>query len=295
MRHGLWVGLWVGGVACLGASPAEVPPEGAVLQSGPWKDFDLRPLGALCGVTREGALDCPSLQQAGVVLPEGDFQSVVLTGGSGMAGCALSTSGELACFDAAPGSRLVSEVPSGRYLALAGHSLVYSYACAIDEGGSVQCWGEGVDDPVPEGAWQAVLSSWDDIFCGLREDATLSCFAVNGIGVTEVTREVPDGSWDDVSVGGDYACATAGETLTCWGDVPDGALPDETLVQVGTGDANICGVLPAGGARCWGSGAWGQLDVPGGEFHKVLPAREQVCGLQGNGDIACWGLDPFEG
>jgi hypothetical protein len=279
---------------CFGRLPGgEETGPGAGVQGGPWKDFDLRALGALCGVTQEGELDCPRLEQAGVELPEGDFQSVALTGGTGLAGCGLRTSGELACFDATAGSRLVSEVPSGRFVALAGHSLIDAHACAVDEGGLVHCWGEGVDELPPEDTFQGVLSSWDNTFCGLRPDRTLTCWTSSPTGSDEVTRAVPEGAWDAVSVGKDYACAMAGTSVTCWGELPEDDLPDEGLLQVGTGDWNVCGVRTEGTARCWGSNGYGQLGVPDGEFIKVQPVREQVCGLRPEGELSCWGLALF--
>lgn len=259
----------------------------AVAQQGPWSQFDLDIGRRLCGVLQTGELDCPGAQLLGITLPDGPFVAVELTGGA-FAGCGLRASGEVACFDQIAGSRLVGEVPSGPFTALAGHSFIGSRMCALTDAGAVICWGEPSDYPPPEETFVS-LSAWNDTLCGVKSDGQLSCWNAMRFS-QEVVSGVPDGQWDAVSVGYDYACAVREQLAQCWGDVPGDEPPDEPLVVLDAGEANTCGVRADGTAACWGTNGWGQLDVPEGQFDSVQPALEQVCGLRADGDVTCWGF-----
>lgn len=311
MNGTIWV--WLGWLGCVGCSiegpgsggqglagtpyggsglPMTTGNPNVIRQAAPWQDFDQGVLaGSLCGVTEDGAVDCPSAAARGIELPVGTFVSVAITGGAEAAGCALGTSGEVVCFDADAGSRLVSESPEGTFIAIAGHSFVYAHACGVAEGGTVRCWGEGIESEPPTDVFQAELSGWQDTWCGLLEHGTISCWGSTGAGSSEVMDGVPDGDWAAVSVGDHYACATSGTDVTCWGDVPGQDAPDEPLAQVRAGELNTCGVRPDGTGVCWGENGWGQLGVPEAEFVDVRPGRGQVCGLRGDGAVECWGME----
>ena len=273
------------------SGPTSSGDPNVVPQQGPWTDFDKGVLvGVLCGITEDGAIDCPFAGARGMDLPQGDFVSVTISGGAGVAGCALGASGALACFDGLPGSALVTATPEGRFIAVAGHSFIHAHACGVRVDGYVVCWGEGIENDPPDGVFGPELSSWNDTWCGIREEGTLSCWASTGAGSSEVIDGAPEGAWDSVAVGDHYACAMRDTSVTCWGDIPGEDPPDEGLLSVGSGESNTCGVRLDQTGACWGSNGWGQLAVPEGAFTKVLPGREQVCGLRPSGSLECWGL-----
>ena len=280
-----------GGTPWSDAGPTSSGDPNVVPQQGPWTDFDKAvAVGVLCGITVDGAIDCPLADLRRIDLPDGVFTDVRITGGAGLAGCGLEASGELACFDAIAGSRVVTETPEGRFIAVAGHSFTYAHACGVGEDGHAVCWGEGIESDPPDDVFGPELSGWNNTWCGLLEDQTLSCWETSGAGSAEVIDGAPEGAWDSVVVGDDYACAMRGTSVTCWGDIPGDDPPDESLLSVGPGESNICGVRPDQTGVCWGTNGWGQLAVPEGEFTKILPGREQVCGLRVSGIVECWGL-----
>jgi len=262
--------------------------QGAGLAQGqdePWVSIEHSSLST-CGITEGGEVAC--LQVSASQLPAGDdFVQVELAGGWPGMGCALRADGEAVCFAPSDASqRLVDEVPAVELTVLAGRDfLVEGQVCGLDADGAVHCWGD-VQKPPPEDEVFVDLDGGGGDFCGLREDGSVLCWeAFSG----RRLEEPPEGDWETVTVGDEYACVREGTTVECWGRLPGDEAPDEPLVAVEAGEWSVCGLGTDGAARCWGSNGWGQNNVPNQTFQALSPAEMTVAGLRTDGAVEVWG------
>jgi hypothetical protein len=244
---------------------------------------------ATCGITVSGGVDCLHAGLGGTELPEGsDFVQVELAGGwPAPMGCALRASGEAVCFAPEGASQLLVEgVPDVELTQLAGRDfLVEGQMCALDVDGYVHCWGDVQESP-PEDEVFVDLDGGDGDFCGLRADGSVRCWEAFGSSYLE---EPPEGAWEEVTVGAQYACVRAQEDVECWGRLPGDEAPDEPLTKVEAGEWSVCGIRADDSVGCWGGSGWGQNDVPDGAFQQVSPAEMTVAGLREDGSVEIWG------
>jgi alpha-tubulin suppressor-like RCC1 family protein len=129
------------------------------------------------------------------------------------------------------------------------------HGCAVTTAGTVKCWG------------------WNDEG-QLGDGTTINRLApVNVSGIASGAQDVAAGDKHTCALIGDIAAGTAG--VKCWGQNRYGQLgvgsteSYPTPVQVGgftggvnaiaAGGAHTCAVTEAGGAKCWGRNAAGQL------------------------------------
>ncbi|MBE7414192.1 MAG: hypothetical protein HS130_02735 [Deltaproteobacteria bacterium] len=124
-----------------------------------------------------------------------------------------------------------------------------------------------------------------------------------------------------ISAGGFHTCAVSGDSAVCWGENSDGQLGNggrldspfpvavEGLsgpVEVSSGRAHTCALLPDGTVRCWGRNAFGQLgnetvassttpmEVSGLIGAASISAgNSHTCAVLSDGTIACWGNNEF--
>jgi cysteine-rich repeat protein len=183
------------------------------------------------------------------------------------------------------------------------------HTCALVEGGSVRCWGEGADgrlgygneDAIGDNEWPAVAHDVDvgaDVdqvttgsfhTCALTDTADVRCWGWNEtgqLGYPGIERlgddELPS-SVVNVDVGGD-------------------------VIAISTSGFHTCALLEGGTVRCWGSNYRGQLgyghyapigddeapstagDVDvGGTVVQITTGREFTCALLMGGTVRCWG------
>lgn len=219
-------------------------------------------------------------------------------GGEGGEGhtCALTASGTAHCWGGNfyrqlgtgteyNGPRLLPVVVTG--LGSGGVSAIApgdAHTCAIITGGSVYCWG------TIGGVFPAVVS-------GLIGTASA------------------------ISSGYGYSCALTTEGVFCWGTNRYGQLGDGTtlsrstpvavnglstgVTSVATGFLHTCARTNAGGVKCWGSNASGELgdgtttdrltpvDVVGmtSGIGQVTVGGNHSCALTSSGGVLCWGLN----
>jgi len=205
----------------------------------------------------------------------------------------LDTDGELG--DAMMG--IDSDVPvavSGLSGALAVASDGDHSYCAVLTSGGVDCWGQGTDGELGNGA---------------TADSDTPVAVSDLSGVVALSDE-----------GDDSYCAVTGTgAVDCWGDDSDGELGDgsttaeDTPVSNGVttavsvvGDAtrSYCAVLSAGGIECWGLGTDGELGNGASSTSHVPVAvtgistaiavasdgNKSFCALLADGAVSCWGL-----
>jgi alpha-tubulin suppressor-like RCC1 family protein len=177
----------------------------------------------------------------------------------------------------------------GRALAIAAGAY---HACAVIEGGAVQCWGQNNRGQLAY---------------------------VNGVGVIVTFASTIEGLRDAVAItaGFEHSCALlASGTVLCWGRGDEGQLGNgatgntnspvtvqgiTNATAISAGNYHTCARLADSQVRCWGRNDEGQLgngftadsavpvdtvndggalDVSAGGFHSCLLA---------SGDVRCWG------
>lgn len=172
------------------------------------------------------------------------------------------------------------------------------FSCVLT-GGRAQCWG---------------FNTWGQLGNGEVQESELmgtpSPVDVVGLGSPVVALDA----------GGVHACAlTTGGGVVCWGGNGAGQLGDGTTTNratpvdlvgldsgvrsVSAGGDHTCAVTDAGGVKCWGYNAWGQLgdgttadrstpvDVVGlgSGVTAVSAGGTHTCALTEAGGVTCWG------
>ncbi len=197
-----------------------------------------------------------------------------------------------------------------------------SHTCALLEGGSVRCWGEGLQGalghPPPDGEIDRV---------DIGDDETPASVGDIDIGGTVV----------QIATGTDHSCAVLNNgKARCWGLDSFGRLgypqhfdefefTNKTAAELGdlslganaisihAGGRHTCAVLEGGSVRCWGDNTFAQLgsglgpDSIGDTEHPSsiatlslsAPAddlalgRLHSCALLDTGAVQCWGTNLF--
>ncbi|MEM6990486.1 MAG: hypothetical protein AAF721_08315 [Myxococcota bacterium] len=185
-----------------------------------------------------------------------------------------------------------------------------SFSCAV-AGSQVKCWGDlqpatgsgfigGIAPPAarfPEldlGGTVVDISAGFTHACALLDDDTVRCWGTGGVGML--------GYGNILDIGDDETPASAGAV-----DVGSG------VVQVAAAGANSCARFADGTVRCWGSGMFGLLGLPGlledigddeapssvgpidlgGDAIALGIGIDVACALLDDGDVVCWGLNAF--
>lgn len=265
-----------------------------------------------CAITSIGAVYCWGADANGQLgdgqAPTGSPTAVAATGTGDLTGiavqvdagaahtCAIDTEGLAYCWGANGAGQLGNgdgpdqDTPV-RVDALESRTLVEittgdDHSCAIDDEGSVWCWGDDSHGQI--GA------------PGLGASTSTPVQVSTATGMTDPVV--------DIAAGGDTTCAaTATGKLYCWGqgdqgEVGDGASADRsapvavstgtTVRQVAVGAARSCAVDADGNAFCWGAGLGAQptaVDAGGTKFLQVAAGGAHMCGLDRDDTAYCWG------
>lgn len=251
-----------------------------------------------------------------------NFNEVSTVAAGGIFGCALHSSGTVACWgpgvegELGDGMRTNTTIPqtvSGISDAVA-IAAGYGFACALHRGGTVDCWGDtqngeaGAID-VTEGcppAPPAASPACDEFFvpmpipglsniraiaaghyfaCALQADGTVACWGSDEYGQI--------GSAPQAMCG--FPCSPTPSVVPNLGNV----------TAITAGDEFACALIADGTVRCWGFNADGQLG-DGTTVNSMAPVAvsglsdvvaisastegDFACALTSSQAIECWGL-----
>jgi alpha-tubulin suppressor-like RCC1 family protein len=139
-----------------------------------------------------------------------------------------------------------------------------------------------------------------------------------------MVRAAPALAFDHVATGADFTCGIAQDgMLWCWGANDYGQLGNgttsttpslqpvlvpggETWSQIAAANRYACGITSGGRLRCWGLNNFGQLGdgtrtsratpnpvlvggVDATNWTRIAPTLNDVCALDGDGRVVCWG------
>jgi len=229
---------------------------------------------------------------------------VVKVAGGTFYNCALTTEGAVKCWGSnayrtlADGTNVNRATPVdalGLSSGVASIEANESHSCVLLKDGSLKCWGHNLFGQLGRGVASAAQST---------------PAAVAGFSGRPVALSVHEGN----------GCAiTAGGGAKCWGRNNLGQIGDNTsatrlvptdvsgltnrVSRIAIGRYHTCAVTAAGGVKCWGYGANGQVGdgVPSMRFTpvdvtgltsgvaNVVAGYVHTCALTTAGGVKCWG------
>ena len=221
--------------------------------------------------------------------------------------CAITTAGGVKCWghdfngqlgnDAALVSQSTPVDVLGLTSGVASVSAVGYHTCAVTTAGGLKCWGRDNNGQLGNDA-------------AMTNQPT----PVNVLGLTSGVASVSAGAY--------HTCAlTTGGGVKCWGLDDKGQLGNDAaltnqptpvdvlgltsgVASVSAGGYHTCAVTTAGGLKCWGSDAYGQLGNDAASVDKPTPvdvlgltsgvARVSAggyhtCAITTAGGVKCWG------
>jgi len=124
--------------------------------------------------------------------------------------------------------------------------------------------------------------------CGLRINATLQCWNVNG------PVSVLAGQFMQASMRLEELCLLKlDQTILCSkGGVADPETPDGKFKSVVLASHHACAIREDDSISCWGAPHLGRLDAPPGKFTFI--DRNGTCALRADSRVVCWGDMPVE-
>lgn len=228
----------------------------------------------------------------GSAYPSGVFIGVSM-GSNYDTGCGIRGTRSIACWGAY--LHPYDTPPKGTFQSVSVGAL---FACAVDIGGSLSCWGQAPPEP-PSGPLRSVsVSNSYASACAVRTNATLACWAAS----PEDNLVPPPGKFDSVSVGTDMACAVKfNSTLACWrrkaGPVEP---PPGQFRSISVGPTDVCGIRFDDTIACFVHREMPSCDdrkdiclwsaPPQGRFLSVSAGLYSGCGIRVDNTLACWGM-----
>ena len=215
--------------------------------------------------------------------------------------CGVETvGGGIECWGVPTGSAQygqVTDTPSSGAFTQVG--VGHYHNCAIEQAGSVSCWGRndfGQSTP-PTGTAFTQVTAGLAFTCALDTSGTVACWGVDdgsGWDHGQVTG-APAGTFSQISAGASHVCGLRPSgIIECWGAAGNGrtAAPSGTFAQVSAGSAHTCALETSGAVLCWGLNNNGQATAPSGSSFSVVEASasgQHSCALDISGTATCWG------
>ena len=138
--------------------------------------------------------------------------------------CAITTDSEVACVvprdeNGTPVIDTPLSPPEDRYVSVA--SIDTSSSCALNDQGSVRCWGSTGDTYAPPSTDVTALDMGSiDHYCALLSDQTVTCWGNVWDGVDSGQTQTPEGTFQSIDLGQYHSCGvrTTGD-IHCWGSM----------------------------------------------------------------------------
>ncbi|WP_419847741.1 RCC1 domain-containing protein [Candidatus Poriferisocius sp.] len=192
------------------------------------------------------------------------------------------------------------DAPGGVFVDIAVSTLA---SCGVRVGGELVCWGE----ESAESAW------WWRVVRGAPVQWEFSQVELwSSEGDDDYGVRPNDWPWYTGYIGGEHACGLRFDgVVVCWGQeflglgdavavaVDDGGYPlvwelrsspdqpGEGFVDIAAGPAGVCGLRGDGSVACWGGRRWADVGVPGG-LSGLVVGDGQVCGVRSGAGFGCW-------
>jgi alpha-tubulin suppressor-like RCC1 family protein len=276
-----------------------------------------------CAVLESGAVECWG---AGQLTPAsvpftGPVRKVVMGGGFT---CGLRTSGQVECLGTngigqlGDGTITPSQTPIEVHLPVGAHAFDLAasgmHACAVLEGGQVQCWGDVFDvggsseapptagvppTPVTLPRPAVAVGAVPGAACALLDDGRVSCWGANAEGPLGLGDRgdhsgpalVPGLTGVTELTSSRFLCASFAQgEPKCWGVMPNTdrwaahvetptMLPqvDEPVLSASLGDGHACVVSAQGHVWCWGDDYHGEAGT--GEVTGIIATPMRAVGL----------------
>ncbi len=273
----------------------------------------------VCGVTIGGALYCwTTITEPVRVGTEVGWARAVA--GDDMH-CALKDDGSAWCWERGDATSVPARHGMQTYLWI---DVGQHYACGVQNDGTLECWGEFLDDfpATPLSGTYTSIGLGFGHGCAVTDGGSLVCDGGNrfGEGGRAIGVRGPfaiDGEgFVEIATGANHTCGRrADDTVACFGHNEYGELGGGTLglkhtpTQVGSstswdaifaGSKTTCG-RQSGAWYCWGDVSFGMgFDIAiapttlsgAANFTQVEPSSH-TCAIDGSGNLWCWGSNSF--
>lgn len=246
-----------------------------------------------CLMTTSGSIGC-----FGRFAPDGapleDGQSLMAMSGHAFHACGLVDGGAVRCWGQtayAPDINPFEEDPGYDRVLATGR-----YTCLRREG-VLACSGGSVETPPPmpmadgDRAHGTIKG-----FCLHRETGTVDCFGENlDEAAMEGELDAPAITFERMCVFLRVGCGLDdGGALTCWGDSDAlTALPEGPFVDVACGGSGACVLDAAGKTTCFGNEDLAPVFAPQPTYAALFSGALGQCGLREDGTLDCWNEDFF--
>ncbi len=171
----------------------------------------------------------------------------------------------------------------------------YNHTCALDQGGSVWCWGNNGAGELGDGTTAGRSTAWRVCASGSGQDCP------NGTPLSGAAA---------IAAGDYYSCAlTNSGGVKCWGNNGYGQLGDGTTTNrllpvavsglsggvsaIAAGETDVCAVL-SGSAKCWGYNGDGELG-DGTQTTRTTPVSVCATGAWDSSTSSCSGGSALSG